>query len=109
MALHNTPTNNDRQQQCCLIRKHGICLEGPTFPETWPDKYRSLFQLVREPDKIRYGDYKHDEMSATVRGLVQTADGLRQSWATEDMWKGTIERLVLERFEQVLEWQENCS
>ncbi|KAE8363421.1 hypothetical protein BDV27DRAFT_158820 [Aspergillus caelatus] len=111
MALHDASTTSDRQEQYHLVRKYGICLEGPTLPETWPAKYQSLFQLVREADKIRYDNYKHaglenparspvpvDEICATVRGLVQTAYGLRRSWASDDMWRGTIQRLVVERF-----------
>ncbi|KAL2816633.1 hypothetical protein BDW59DRAFT_153112 [Aspergillus cavernicola] len=118
MSLHGSSIPLDRQDQRFLIQKYNITLEGPTPPERWPIKYESIFRLVWEADKVHYDHYKRAGLGNTVeptaetivgitcarvQRLVQTAYSLGQTWADEAMWRATMERLVLERFNEGVE------
>ncbi|KAL2850722.1 hypothetical protein BJY01DRAFT_125691 [Aspergillus pseudoustus] len=106
------------QQQRTLLQKYKICIEGPVRARDWPEKYSSIFSLVRDTERIRYDDYiqtdlgsdpprllQVSQMCARVERLVSQAYSLRVALANEDTWRLKLEHLILERFESEVDWR----
>ncbi|KAL4941659.1 hypothetical protein BDV06DRAFT_194094 [Aspergillus oleicola] len=116
MRRDSTTKKLTSQGQRTLIRDYNIQFEGPIRPHQWPEKYTSIFGLVRDAEKIRFEDYYQadleDDNSRTlhvwrmhnrVDNLVSQAYRLRESQDNEETWRMKTEHLILERFEADLD------
>lgn len=105
------------QAQHALIRKYNISIEGPVRRRDWPPRYAPIFGLVRDMEKVQYEeystrDYGNDDvrrilvskMCNRVEKLVTQAHGLRESLDNEETWRLKTENLIIERFEEDLDW-----
>ncbi|KAL3464330.1 hypothetical protein BJX64DRAFT_95106 [Aspergillus heterothallicus] len=111
-----TSRKSSPEQQRALLAKYRISIDGPLRPRDWPEKYASIFGLVRDAEKLRYEDYYRTDvgndiprrvqvaqMSNRVEELVSRAYSLRMSLANEETWRMETENLVLQRFKAELD------
>ncbi|CEL08099.1 hypothetical protein ASPCAL11252 [Aspergillus calidoustus] len=110
-AMPPTARKSSPEQQRALLEKYNISIEGPVRPRDWPEKYSSIFALVRDAEKVCYEvyyrtDVRNDiarllqvaQMSNRVEELVSRAYNLRMTSANEETWRMETEELILQRF-----------
>ncbi|KAL3487146.1 hypothetical protein BJX62DRAFT_228223 [Aspergillus germanicus] len=97
-----TARKSNPEQQRALLEKYNISVEGPVRPRDWPEKYSSIFALVRDAEKVRYEDYYRtdvgNDLARLLQELVSRAYNLRMSSANEETWRMETEDLILQRF-----------
>jgi hypothetical protein len=83
------------------IEKYEILFEGPVPPRKWPDRYKHLFQVIRNIGANRYDDYIKrtdidreiiDKLVKRVRTIVAKSARFRKNVGSlEDTWRDEIE------------------
>ncbi|KAL4949061.1 hypothetical protein BDW69DRAFT_188669 [Aspergillus filifer] len=112
MPPHRTSRKLTPQAQHALIRKYHISIQGPIRRQDWPQKYASIFSLVRDMERVSYDQYKERDFADDsarrvamfnlynrVERLVAQAQKLREALDNEETWRLKTENLILERFE----------
>jgi hypothetical protein len=112
-----TARKSSPEQQRALLEKYNISIEGPVRPRDWPEKYSSIFALVRDAEKVCYEVYYRTDvrndiarllqvahMSNRVEELVSRAYNLRMTSANEETWRMETEELILQRFKAEVDW-----
>ncbi|KAL4964975.1 uncharacterized protein BDV14DRAFT_174059 [Aspergillus stella-maris] len=112
MPPHRTSGKLTPQAQHALIRKYHISIQGPIRRQDWPQKYASIFSLVRDMERVSYDQYKEIDFADDsarrvamfnlynrVERLVAQAQKLREALDNEETWRLKTENLILERFE----------
>ncbi|KAH8685482.1 hypothetical protein BGZ60DRAFT_395270 [Tricladium varicosporioides] len=90
------------------IEKYDILFEGPVPPRKWPDRYRHLFQVIRDIWANRYDEYTRrtdidretiDKQMTRVRTVVDKATRFRKNIGShEDTWRDAIENATVGLF-----------
>jgi hypothetical protein len=97
-----------------LVEEYHIKFEGPTPPRKWPDRYRHLFQVVRDIWANRYDEYiKRTDIDqktinkqiSRVRKVIEIATRLRRNTSShEDTWRDAVETTILGLLKEEVVW-----
>ncbi|KFY47732.1 hypothetical protein V496_10477 [Pseudogymnoascus sp. VKM F-4515 (FW-2607)] len=88
-----------------LVEEYDIQFEGPTPSRKWPDRYRHLFQVIRDISANRYDEYVKrtdidqktmNKQTSRVRKVIDIAIRFRRNISSyEDTWRDAIETTIM--------------
>lgn len=96
-----------------LIANHDIEFRGPIPPSKWPERYKNIFDRIRDIDRERFDEYQPGErrailsvaqMKERVRKLVSATAAARRELVNEYTLRLRTEPHVVARFETEVIW-----
>lgn len=97
-----------------LVEEYDIQFEGPTPSRKWPDRYRHLFQVIRDISANRYDEYVKrtdidqktmNKQTSRVRKVIDIATRFRRNISSyEDTWRDAIETTIMGFLKEEVVW-----
>jgi hypothetical protein len=97
-----------------LIEKYDIQFDGPIPPRMWPDRYKDLFQVIRDIWANRYDEYIQrtdidqiimNKRKSQVRAVVDKSTRFRKNLGSnEGTWRDSVEKPIIDLFEKEVVW-----